>query len=680
LQDHCRRFMLSSKCMLILLCASAGTTLFFIISPYQACVPNGPGSLYITKRDALGDDDNATDSKGENTKPATFTEDLIDYSRCSPLKPLRIYVHPFEHPFAQALADHPAATEDEQRACLFIAFSNTESPALPSTWNSLGEPGINHVIVNLNDDVSITPRGNEMIVQARFENGAFRSNQDFSLSPDVATFVNTTWQNRPSIMPLKRPIDYSLVVDLPDTKDSKIPEVHCVGDCSSSLLASFYCFLPPSGNFHSRLLSSLRAACIPVVLSTTQRLPFQDHLDWRLASFRFAKSMLPHIPEILEELEKEDVMELRRRGKVFLARLDDAQALSKSLVAALSERVQVNLELYPEVEANLIAPNNKFSNITFKALRIQSLTGKQKFTANNMYSRARWNSGRDLTYTPRSVHDAPPMPGDAAMYEGTRENLIGSSRLGLSIDADQFTVIILTYNRDNGVRKIIESLRDCPHLNKIIIVWNNLERRPNGTWPEIHVPVEFILAERNSLISRFLPYDRIQTDAVVSMDDDTGLGQPELTFAFRMWRENRDRIVGFPERVHKAHNGKLTYAISGLCQYSLVLTGFALMHKEFLYEFVYNQHPTILDHIHNHRNCEDIAMNFLIAHLTRRPPLRVIKKKSMSNGSRAGLSARGGHYTRRSECIQMFTQLYGYNPLLFSQELARPNGNCVAGL
>lgn len=32
------------------------------------------------------------------------------------------------------------------------------------------------------------------------------------------------------------------------------------------------------------------------------------------------------------------------------------------------------------------------------------------------------------------------------------------------------------------------------------------------------------------------------------MDDDTGLGQPELEFAFRMWRENRDRIVGYPDR------------------------------------------------------------------------------------------------------------------------------------
>lgn len=87
--------------------------------------------------------------------------------------------------------------------------------------------------------------------------------------------------------------------------------------------------------------------------------------------------MLDYVPEMLEGLEKEDVMEMRRRGRVFLARIDDAQgnfyilslpfndgrftsllitlrlitisALSKSLVAALSERIQIDLPLRPPV-------------------------------------------------------------------------------------------------------------------------------------------------------------------------------------------------------------------------------------------------------------------------------------------------------------------------------------------
>ncbi|GMR43313.1 hypothetical protein PMAYCL1PPCAC_13508, partial [Pristionchus mayeri] len=258
------------------------------------------------------------------------------------------------------------------------------------------------------------------------------------------------------------------------------------------------------------------------------------------------------------------------------------------------------------------------------------------------YSFDRWNSGRDLTYTLRTLHDVPLMPGEAPFYEGTKANLMAtgnSSRLGLTRDEDQFTVMILTYNRDEGVKKIIEKLRGCSYLNKIIIVWNNLERRPNGTWPEIHVPIEFILSERNSLNSRFLPFDRIETEAVVAMDDDMNLGQPEITFAFRMWRQNRDRVVGFPDRYHKFKSGKLVYGYDGNFEYSMILTSFAFFHK-------------------------DIAINFLVSHITRRPPLKVVKKESHSNGSKTGLSSSSDHYTERHECVEMFTKLYGYNPLL----------------
>ncbi|KAF8370903.1 hypothetical protein PRIPAC_77332 [Pristionchus pacificus] len=653
--------MLSSKCLTVLLCISAAaTTVIFHLWFSQAqCADDGSGYFYRANREA------GTSSESSKHKESSPQEDMIQYSLCSPLKPLRFYVNSIAHPLAEALANHPAATKDEKEACLFIAFTTTGEPysTRPDSWSLAGEPGLNHVVINLNNDVSIVPEGREMIVQAAYESGGFRPDRDFSLSPDVNVFDREAWRQRPSIMPLKREKPFSLVVDIPSSSNaSLIPEVHCVGDCFTSLVSTSFCLIPPSPTFHIRLLASLRAKCIPVVLSTTQPLPFQDQLDWRTASFRFPQSMADFVPEMLEEVVKEDVMEMRRKGKVFLDRIDDAQALSKSLVAALSERIHVSLPVYPEVPGNLIYPSGEEPEVneTLYAPRIHSRTGAQKLTTHNLYSRTRWNSGRDLTYTPNTIFDVPLMPGDAAVYEGTREGLLaapGTKGLGLTRDQEQFTVMILTYNRDSGVKKIIEKLRFCPYLNKIIVVWNNLERRPNGTWPEIHVPVEFVLAERNTLLSRFLPYDRIET-------------------------ENRDRIVGYPDRYHRFKNKKPAYGLGAPCTYSLVLTGFAMMHKEFLYEFSYNQHPSILEHIDKHRNCEDIAMNFLVAHLTRRPPLKVVKKLSMSNGSKAGLSARGGHYVKRDECMAIFAEIYGYNPLLYSQEVAVPKnmGRCVPGL
>ena len=49
--------------------------------------------------------------------------------------------------------------------------------------------------------------------------------------------------------------------------------------------------------------------------------------------------------------------------------------------------------------------------------------------------------------------------------------------------------------------------------------------------------VSFILqvvkAARNSLNNRFLPYDEIETEAVLSVDDDAHLRHDEIMFGFR---------------------------------------------------------------------------------------------------------------------------------------------------
>jgi hypothetical protein len=48
-------------------------------------------------------------------------------------------------------------------------------------------------------------------------------------------------------------------------------------------------------------------------------------------------------------------------------------------------------------------------------------------------------------------------------------------------------------------------------MNKVIVVWNNMDRQPPNSWPKLHVPLVFIRAKTNSLNNRFLPYDQIET-------------------------------------------------------------------------------------------------------------------------------------------------------------------------
>lgn len=50
-----------------------------------------------------------------------------------------------------------------------------------------------------------------------------------------------------------------------------------------------------------------------------------------------------------------------------------------------------------------------------------------------------------------------------------------------------------------------------------------MDRQPPNQWPKLHVPLIFVRAKTNSLNNRFLPYDQIETEAVLSLDDDIDL-------------------------------------------------------------------------------------------------------------------------------------------------------------
>lgn len=58
----------------------------------------------------------------------------------------------------------------------------------------------------------------------------------------------------------------------------------------------------------------------------------------------------------------------------------------------------------------------------------------------------------------------------------------------------------------------------------------------------------------------------------------------------------------------------------------MVLTGAAFYHKYYSYVYTHVMSPTIRDTVDSFMNCEDLAMNFLISHLTRKPPVKVTSR------------------------------------------------------
>ncbi|KAK3088624.1 hypothetical protein FSP39_021427 [Pinctada imbricata] len=93
----------------------------------------------------------------------------------------------------------------------------------------------------------------------------------------------------------------------------------------------------------------------------------------------------------------------------------------------------------------------------------------------------------------------------------------------------------------------------------------------------------------------------------------------------------------------------------------MVLTGAAFFHKYYSYMYTYVMPQAIRDKVDEYMNCEDIAMNFLVTHITRRPPLK------RPTDCPKTLSGDSHHYKERSNCINFFMRVYGYMPLLYTQ-------------
>ena len=86
--------------------------------------------------------------------------------------------------------------------------------------------------------------------------------------------------------------------------------------------------------------------------------------------------------------------------------------------------------------------------------------------------------------------------------------------------------------------------------------------------------------KENKLSNRFIPYDEIETEAIFSIDDDiTMLTVDELEFGFQVWKENPDKIVGFPSRTHVYDNltNSWKYESEWKNEISMILTGLFLI-------------------------------------------------------------------------------------------------------
>ncbi|CAH1773647.1 unnamed protein product [Owenia fusiformis] len=442
-----------------------------------------------------------------------------------------------------------------------------------------------------------------------------------------------------------------------------------------------------------RIFEAIKYGAIPIILGDYIQLPFNDYLLWKDAVVQLPKSRITELHFIIRSFIDNDILALRRQGRIFY---DSFFSSTKNIIDTLLAVFRTRLQIPAPPIRDEPSPN--VFNASFVPLRdenvdiqteaddilgpiespLPSLTYRQNFT----FSYRVFNQPGDYRHSFPFTPFIPVLPAEAKFKGSSRgfrpigKGAGGAGKefneaLGGNFPREQFTIVMLTYEREAVLMNAIARLKGLPHLNRVVVVWNSPKPPAEDLrWPIIGVDVHVIRTEKNSLNNRFLPYDVIETEAILSIDDDAHLRHDEIMFGFRVWRENRERIVGFPGRFHAwdlDHDSWL-YNSNYSCELSMVLTGAAFFHKYYAYLYSYVMPQAIRDKVDEYVNCEDLALNFLVSHITRQPPIKVTSRWTFRcPGCPKALSVEDSHFHERHKCMNFFVKIYGYMPLLYTQ-------------
>ncbi|KAJ8322306.1 hypothetical protein KUTeg_000777 [Tegillarca granosa] len=410
--------------------------------------------------------------------------------------------------------------------------------------------------------------------------------------------------------------------------------------------------------FQIRFYEALMNSAIPVILGDYAVLPYNDIVDWKKAVVVFPKSRSSEFQFLLRTYTENDLAIMKRYGRFYFETyFGTTKNIIETLLAIL--RTRLNIPALPIQDE----PSPSVFNASFRPLKLighdpspetdevlgpleapfSSLVFKQNFTQYVTYEVFNHvgDPFRLFPSTPfeKVLPSESKFIGSSYGFRPINKGVGGSGKefsesLGGNIQREQFTIVMLTYERETVLISALQRLKGLPYLNKVIVVWNNPVPPPPGLrWPEIHVPIHIIKTAKNSLNNRFLPYDAIETEAILSIDDDAHLRHDE---------------IGMERR--KGENCWFSRKIPCLgCKVK------CMAYYAYMYSYVMPQ--AIRDKVDEYINCEDIAMNFLVtSRWTFRCP-----------GCPQTLSNDISHFEERHKCINYFVKVYGYMPLLYTQ-------------
>ncbi len=122
-------------------------------------------------------------------------------------------------------------------------------------------------------------------------------------------------------------------------------------------------------------------------------------------------------------------------------------------------------------------------------------------------------------------------------------------------------------------------------------------------------------------------------------------------------------LVGYTWREISDHGERLRYELFVKRRYSLILTGAAFIHREYLKIYTESLPASASKLISSYFNCEDIAMNYVISGHCRCSAVYRVKPEHFKLLQKIGIAQRKGHMEKRHSCLTEFAKVYGRRPL-----------------
>ncbi|XP_029805542.1 exostosin-like 1 isoform X2 [Suricata suricatta] len=521
-------------------------------------------------------------------------EACFDVSKCG-AGGLKVFVHPVAGPLSAAhrriLASiessrYHSASPDE--ACLLL-FLSLEVPAgecspLPQQWNG----GRNHLVLGLHP--APCPQnfqlGQAMVAKASPTVDTFRPGFDVALPllpeahPLRGGAPGQLRQHSPHPgVPLLALAEERGGWRTAGTDPSVCPwDGRCEQDRGpekthpeGALPNATFCLIPGHHPDALHFLQALQAGCIPVLLSPRWELPFSEVIDWTKAAIVADKRLPLQVLAALQEMPPTRVLALRQQ----------TQFLWDAYFSSVEKVVHTTLEI--------------IQDRIFGASAHPSLL---------------WNSppGALLALPIFSTS-----PSDFPFYYLQ----LGSHPVG------RFSALIWVGAPGQPPLKLIQAVAGSQHCAQILVLWSS-EKPPPPRWPETAVPLTVMDGQRK-VSDRFVPHRAISTDAILSLDAHSSLTTSEVDFAFLVWQSFPERMVGFLTWNHfwDEAQGSWGYTAERANEFSMVLTSAAFYHRYYHTLFTHTLPKALRTLADEAPTCVDILMNFLVAAVTKLPPIKV---------------------------------------------------------